>query len=190
VPSREATQAVSALFTALSAHAPAWLVDLHPAYGSILLEFDGRAVDHDAVERFVRGIDRAGAGAGEPVSVLVPVVYDGPDLADVAAHAGLSVDDVIARHSAPAYTVAFSGFMPGFAYLLGLDSALEVPRLAVPRRRVDAGAVAIAGKQAAIYPSPSPGGWRILGRTSLVLTPEWVRPGDIVRFIPAPGGSG
>src|SRR5690606_16896708 len=93
----------------------------------------------------------------------------GPDLAGVAAHAGLSESAAIARHSAPDYVVAMIGFLPGFPYLLGLDPALSIPRLATPRPEVPAGAVGIGGAQTGIYPQPSPGGWRLVGRTPLAL---------------------
>lgn len=92
------------------------------------------------------------------------VVYDGPDLDDVARATGLSVDDVIARHGAATYTVDTMGFAPGFAYLNGLDASLHLPRRATPRTRVPAGSLAIAGAQTAVYPFDSPGGWHLIGR--------------------------
>ena len=119
------------------------------------------------------------------------MVDDGPDLADVARLTGLAVDEVIARHAAAEYTVGWMGFSPGFGYLTGLDPALAaVPRLAEPRLRVPAGTVAIAGGLAAVYSSTSPGGWRLLGRTSAVLwdperdAPALLAPGTRVRFRP------
>jgi KipI family sensor histidine kinase inhibitor len=123
--------------------------------------------------------------------VEIPVVYDGPDLADVAEFAQLSIDEVIERHSGGLYTVGWLGFAPGFGYLTGLDQRLAgVPRLATPRLAVPAGSVAIAAGLAAVYPSQSPGGWRLLGRTT-VRTWDVDRepaalfaPGTRVRFIP------
>jgi KipI family sensor histidine kinase inhibitor len=112
----------------------------------------------------------------------------GPDLDAVAEHAGLSRDDVIARHAAAEYTVAMLGFAPGFPYLLGLDRALQVPRRPSPRTRVPAGSVAIGGAQTGIYPRELPGGWHLIGRTPLVLfdparePPCLLAPGDRVRF--------
>jgi KipI family sensor histidine kinase inhibitor len=92
------------------------------------------------------------------------VVYDGADLEDIARATGLTVADVITRHQAATYTVDTMGFAPGFAYLDGLDLSLELPRRATPRERVPAGSVAIAGRQTAVYPFDSPGGWHLVGR--------------------------
>lgn len=132
----------------------------------------------------------ASAGAG-PEVVVIPVVYDGEDLDSVAELAGMSVDDVIARHTGRELVVGWLGFAPGFAYLTGLDPALHLPRLATPRTSVPAGSVAIAGPYSAIYPTASPGGWRLLGRTTARIwdvdaePPSLFRPGTRVRFEPA-----
>jgi KipI family sensor histidine kinase inhibitor len=127
------------------------------------------------------------ARAPEP-AVEVSVQYDGADLDAVADLTGLSPREVVARHVASDYVVAFMGFAPGFGYLDGLDPALHVPRLATPRTRVDAGAVAIAGARTCVYPRPSPGGWRVLGHTRNVLfdaradSPSLLHAGLRVRF--------
>lgn len=117
---------------------------------------------------------------------ILPVVYDGADLEVVARATRLTVPEVIARHQAATYTVALMGFSPGFAYLDGLDAALELPRRASPRERVEAGSVAIAGRQTAVYPFASPGGWHLLGRVSTVRMFDERGPllalGDRVRF--------
>ena len=113
-----------------------------------------------------RQIEKLGAlgDTEEPVrDHLLRVRYDGADLDDVARATGLSRDDVIAAHVGATYTVETIGFAPGFAYLAGLDSRLELPRRATPRARVPAGSVAIAGTQSAVYPFDSPGGWHLLG---------------------------
>jgi len=139
------------------------------------------------------------SGSGRMVEI--PVQYgsgscedeDGPDLALVAAHTGLSVAEIIRRHSDAMYQVYCLGFQPGFAYLAGLDPVLATPRRDSPRVRTPAGSVAIGGNQTGIYPSHGPGGWQIIGRTSLVLfdpnrhSPALLQPGDSVRFVP--GGS-
>jgi KipI family sensor histidine kinase inhibitor len=120
----------------------------------------------------------------------IPVRYDGPDLAEVARLTGRPASEVIARHAAREYTVGWLGFSPGFGYLTGLDPVLEVPRLATPRLRVPAGSVAIAGGLSAVYPSESPGGWRLLGRTTTALwnagrePPALLASGMRVRFRP------
>ncbi|GAA2730376.1 5-oxoprolinase subunit PxpB [Actinocorallia aurantiaca] len=144
----------------------------------------------ELVERRLRSLEPGEAGPpGREVEV--PVVYDGADLAEVAELTGLTVDEVVARHSAAEYTVAYLGFSPGFGYLTGIDPVLRVPRRRTPRTSVPAGSVAIAGPYAAVYPSASPGGWRLLGRTDLVLwdvrrdPPSLLGPGDRVRFSPS-----
>jgi KipI family sensor histidine kinase inhibitor len=120
--------------------------------------------------------------------IVLDVGYDGPDLDAVAAEIGIAADEVVQRHTAVEYVVAFCGFAPGFAYLSGLDPRLHVPRLAEPRTRVPAGAVGIAGEFTGVYPRPSPGGWRLLGRTDAQLwnvdadPPALLPPGTRVRF--------
>jgi KipI family sensor histidine kinase inhibitor len=120
--------------------------------------------------------------------VRIPVRYDGPDLALAADTAGLSVPDLVELHSGAEYTVAFTGFAPGFGYLVGLPDALVQARLDHPRTSVPAGSVAIAGEFTGVYPRSSPGGWRLLGRTELELfdpnrePPALLVPGDRVRF--------
>jgi KipI family sensor histidine kinase inhibitor len=129
-------------------------------------------------------------GLKSPEPHEIPVRYDGPDLAAVAELTGLTVSEVIDVHAGAAYTVGWLGFSPGFGYLRGLDPALHVPRLAVPRIQVPEGSVAIAGPVTAVYPSASPGGWRLLGRTSVRLwdpdrdPPAVLAPGMRVRFRP------
>lgn len=126
-----------------------------------------------------------------PASRLVslPTTYDGADLALVAEHLALSVEEVVARHSSTEFTVAFCGFAPGFGYLTGLPWTL--PRLPTPRPRVPAGSVGLAGPYTGVYPSASPGGWLLVGRTSVPLfdpgasPPAVLAPGTRVRFVRA-----
>ena len=130
-------------------------------------------------------------------AVEIPAVYDGPDLGEVARLAGMTVGEVIEAHSQGDYTVAWLGFSPGFGYLTGLDRRLaSVPRLASPRPKVPAGSVAIAGGMTAVYPSASPGGWRLIGRTAVRMwdpdrdPPSLLAPGRRVRFRAAQAGLG
>lgn len=127
-------------------------------------------------------------GDGERPLHVVDVVYDGVDLDDVAALTAMSVEEVVRRHAAPTYTVAFLGFSRAFPYLVGLDPALVVPRLESPRPSVPAGSVAMGAGFTGIYPASTPGGWRLLGRSRVTLfdegrdPPGLLAPGDRVRF--------
>ncbi len=120
--------------------------------------------------------------------VRIPVIYDGEDLATVAEANNLSIEEVIKIHTAPTYKVFMMGFLPGFAYLGGLDARIATPRKATPRTKVAAGSVGIAGNQTGIYPSESPGGWQLIGRTEKQLyTPNLpeitlLKAGDYVQF--------
>lgn len=125
-----------------------------------------------------------------PTEHTIAVRYDGPDLAAVADATGLTPESVVAHHTAEAYRVEFLGFMPGFAYLVGLHSALVIPRRDTPRPRIPPGSVAIAGPYSAIYPGASPGGWHLIGTAVdfRALHPDrgaTLQPGDTVRFVEA-----
>lgn len=126
--------------------------------------------------------------ADDRVDVELDVVYDGPDLDEVARMTGLSADEVVAAHTATPVRVGFGGFAPGFAYLVGGDSRLHVPRRAEPRTRVPQGAVGLAGEFSGVYPRETPGGWQLIGRTDAVLwdvdrpLPALLVPGNWVRF--------
>ncbi|MGW7366892.1 5-oxoprolinase subunit PxpB, partial [Streptomyces sp. NPDC054841] len=123
--------------------------------------------------------------------IEIPVRYDGPDLAEVAALWGVADEDVAAIHSAAEFHVAFCGFAPGFGYLTGLGERFAVPRRATPRTAVPAGAVALAGPYTGVYPRSSPGGWQLIGTTDLTLwdparePAALLSPGARVRFVPA-----
>jgi KipI family sensor histidine kinase inhibitor len=162
-----------------------------PAARTVLVAFDPAAITPAELDTLIRQCQAApeAKAPGQPSeTVEIEVHYNGPDLASVAEQTGLSAAEVIRRHLAAEYTVQFCGFSPGFGYLSGLDPALWLPRLASPRAAVPAGSVAIAGEYSAVYPSSSPGGWRLLGRTEAVLfdlnrsPPALLRPGTTVRF--------
>ncbi|GAB2551061.1 5-oxoprolinase/urea amidolyase family protein [Leucobacter ruminantium] len=164
------------------------VVDIVPATCTVLVVCDGREAVHrvsDAVSGFEPDV-----AAGETVGreVTIDVVYDGDDLEAVGELTGLGAEGVVAAHTGAAWRAAFGGFAPGFAYLVGGDERLRVPRLDSPRTAVPAGSVAIAGEFSAVYPGESPGGWRLLGRTGERMwdesrdRPALVSPGDSVRF--------
>lgn len=168
-----------------------------PAYKSVLVPFDPDRLDPERAEARLADLARSLVGlstaAPDPRPVVeIQVRYGGaagPDLADVARRTGLRPEDVVALHQRPLYVVYLLGFSPGFAYLGALPRPLEVPRRDVPRTAVPAGSVAIAGRQTGIYPTTSPGGWNVIGRTDAVLwdprrdPPSLLAPGQRVRFV-------
>ena len=173
------------------------ILNLHPAYTSVLVDFDPRVRSHAEVEALVRErlASHADAPEAEPRRIEIPVRYGGeggPDLVDVARHAGLTEKRVVELHAAAEYLVYFVGFATCFPYLGGLPPELATPRLPAPRKHVPGGSVAIGGAQAGIYPVASPGGWRLIGRTHLKLfdrsasPPPLLRMGDRIRFVPVP----
>ncbi len=192
---------VLALTAALHADAEcsAVIAELVPAARTVLVEAqDG--VDLPALSASVSRVASATDGTATPATdgdeVVVPVRYDGPDLADVATVTGLSTADVIARHTGQPWRAAFGGFAPGFAYLVGGPPELEVPRRPESRTAVPAGSVALAGGYSAVYPAESPGGWQLIGTTDVTLwdvdrdPPALIRPGTLVRFVDVTAGSG
>ncbi|MFH8252185.1 5-oxoprolinase/urea amidolyase family protein [Microbacterium sp. B2969] len=184
---------VLALHAALTASRPTGVVDLVPAARTLLVHVDPRqtalAAARAWIERTARGVDAA-ARPGSQTHVELDAVYDGPDLAETAALLGLGVDELVARHSAAAWTVAFTGFAPGFGYLVSDDWRFDVPRLASPRTRVPAGAIGLAAGFTGAYPRETPGGWRLIATTRTVLfdpdaaSPALLAPGTEVRFRP------
>ena len=169
-----------------------WLVEVVPAYSSLAVLYNPALIDFESAKRAVEEVELT-SERFEGKLVEIPVVYGGeygPDLKFVAEYNGLTPDEVIEIHSRPVYRVYFLGFLPGFAYLGGMDDRIATPRLEKPRLKVPAGSVGIAGKQTGIYPLESPGGWRLIGRTPLRLfnpekePPTLLKPGDRVRFVP------
>jgi KipI family sensor histidine kinase inhibitor len=169
-----------------------------PAYGSLAVFFDRVAAEPEPLTQRLAQTAKAFEAQGAPPAHdrpirVIPVRYDGPDLAEVAERTGLVPLDVVRRHTEPVYDVYFLGFVPGFAYLGPVDPALVLPRRPTPRRRVPAGSVAIAGAQTGVYPLETPGGWHLIGHTDLVLfdperdPPNLLAAGDRVRFSPTDG---
>ena len=186
-------QRVCKLLRLLQQEPLAWVRNLQPAYCSLLVSFDPSQVEHREVEAALRRYEqRAGIMAlPEPRTVEIPVCYGaefGPDLDEVAATHKLSASRVIELHTSRTYRAYFLGFAPGFAYLGDLAPEIATPRLATPRKGVAAGSVGIAGAQTAVYPFATPGGWRLIGRTPLVMFRKDRMPmgliaiGDEVRF--------
>lgn len=178
-------------------HGERGILNLHPAFSTVLVDFDPRLRTHAAVENLVRErlSEASHLPASEPRKVEIPVRYGGefgPDLEDVARHHGLTPGRVVDLHSAAEYEVYFVGFSTCFPYLGGLPAELATPRLAAPRKLVPAGSIGIAGAQAGVYPLASPGGWRLIGRTPERLfdpaaePPALLRMGDRVRFVRSP----
>ena len=182
-----------ALADAVRARCGATIRDAVVGYCSLTVYFDPRAVDADALESQVRELadDMPISAASQGALIDVPVCYGGefgPDLPDVAAFAGVSSDEVIALHSGATYRVYVIGFVPGFPYMAAVDPRIAAPRRAIPRTRVPAGSVAVAAGQTGIYPTETPGGWHLIGRTRVKpydasrREPFLFRPGDRVRF--------
>ncbi|KML54357.1 allophanate hydrolase [Burkholderia cepacia] len=179
---------------AVAEAARAWpdVIDVVPGMNNLTIVFDPLAATAASLTPALRDAwETADVEHADGRDVEIPVEYGGaagPDLPAVAAHTGLSADEVVARHVAGEYVVFFVGFQPGFAYLGGLDASLHTPRRAAPRLEVPAGSVGIGGAQTGIYPATSPGGWQLIGRTSRVLfdparpQPTLLLPGDRVRF--------
>lgn len=144
----------------------------------------------ERVRRLAGDLDRSSTGASGPV-IEIPVRYDGPDLDEVATVTGLSAQEVVSAHTRTPWRIGFGGFAPGFAYLVGGDPRLAVPRRPSPRTAVPVGAVGLAGEFSGIYPRSSPGGWQLIGTTDAVLwdadrdPPALLRPGGTVSFVAA-----
>jgi KipI family sensor histidine kinase inhibitor len=149
------------------------VVDIVPASRTVLLKLDAgryQGVTRQRVRKLRVASEPSGApGSERRADVTIDVVYDGPDLAEVASHTGLTTAQVIHAHTATLWRVGFSGFAPGFAYLVDGDPRLRVPRRSEPRTSVPSGSVALAGEFSAIYPRQSPGGWQLIGHTDAVL---------------------
>ena len=182
-----------ALLASLRAEPIAGIEELVPAARTLLITFRPAAISADELARQVgaRSLDARETRIERRIEI--PVRYDGEDLAEVAGLLGITPDEVVRRHTGSDYTVAFTGFAPGFAYLSGGHPSLSVPRRKVPRTRIPAGAVGLAGSFSGVYPQASPGGWQIIGVTDTPMwdlsrdTPALLQPGDAVRFVDVTG---
>jgi KipI family sensor histidine kinase inhibitor len=167
------TAEVLAWTAALRAAGLPGVVDIVPASRTVLLKLDAaryQAVTRQRVRKLrVTPRPQSAVPSERSADVVIDVVYDGPDLAEVASHTGLTTAQVIHAHTASLWRVGFSGFAPGFAYLVDGDARLRVPRQSEPRTSVPSGSVALAGEFSAIYPRQSPGGWQLIGHTDAVL---------------------
>jgi TIGR00370 family protein len=171
------------------------IVELVPTYCSLLINYDVLKIDYNTlVEKLKTFLNNdLETAEGEEVTLIeIPTLYNdevGPDLSYVAEHNKLSKEEVIKIHTGTDYLVYMLGFMPGFTYLGGMSEKIATPRLESPRLQIYPGSVGIAGKQTGMYPSMSPGGWRIIGRTPLKLynpdsdTPVYISSGDYVRYV-------
>jgi KipI family sensor histidine kinase inhibitor len=185
--------AVAALHAELERSPLPGQIEVVPAARTVLVRLDRPPAETDRAR--LRGLcpDGSAAPATGPL-VELPVVFDGPDLTEVAELTGRATETLVRELLEVEFTVAFGGFAPGFGYLTGLPEHLHVPRRATPRTRVPAGAVGLAGPFAGAYPQPSPGGWQLVGRTGAVLfdvdrePPALLRPGVRVRFRAAADG--
>ena len=180
-----ANERVLKLLRSLEKKPPKWLRNVQPAYCSLLVTFDAWQVAHEEVVGALREYEARSEKmrATKRKTVKIPVCYDeefGPDLREVAALRGMTPERVIQLHCSPIYHAYFLGFAPGFAYLGDLPEALATPRRESPRRRVSAGSVGIAGKQTAVYPFATPGGWRLLGRTPTKMFRAGRIPGPLI----------
>lgn len=166
--------------------------DAVPAEGAIYVQVDPLSgITPSSISKALEA--KSARASAQPRVHEIPVCYGGqhgPDLDDVARQAGMAEREVVELHASAEFTVKFLGFAPGFGYLGGLPDRLQVPRLASPRTRVEAGSVGIAGPYSGVYGLAGPGGWRIIGRTRTVMfgverdDPALLRAGDVVRFRP------
>lgn len=195
VPGHETIDLVRRATEAVEAASLPSRVELVSSYAALTVLYSPLEATYGQMEQAVRAALCEAAGRpSAPVRLFeVPVCYGGvfgPDLEDVARLAGMGPDDVVQAHCKALYRIDMLGFLPGFAYLSGLDPRLTTPRLSVPRTRIPAGSVGIGGSQTGVYPLDSPGGWRLVGRTPALLydprrsDPVPFHPGDLMRFVP------
>lgn len=196
VISETVNREVVAVLDALSSAKIVGIRELVPAYTSVCVHYDPLALPYEKLLEHLDAmkIDANCVQESQKPVVKIPVCYGGeygPDLSFVAAHNGLTPEAVIRRHSQGTYLVYMLGFLPGFAYMGGMDESIACPRLTSPRTKIPAGSVGIAGSQTGVYPLSSPGGWQLIGRTPVkmfAMEGETARfalsAGDRVQFVP------
>ena len=194
--SKEINAQIRAFNILLKESGIAGIVETIPTYRSLLIQDDPGVISYKSLEgKLKKLLARLDSVEIPPSEVLeVPVLYGGeemgPDLKFVAENAKMSEEEVIKLHSEPEYLIYMLGFTPGFTYLGGLNDAIETPRLKTPRVKIPAGSVGIAGKQTGVYPSDSPGGWQLIGRTPLKMydadreKPILPEAGQYIKFVP------
>jgi len=182
----DGTAAPAAWAEALAAMDVPGVEEIVPAETSVVVRCtSGR---HEAIGPVIDMVVPADASVEPERPLTIDVVYDGPDIAELAYASQVSIDDVVRLHATGTYEVAFCGFSPGFGYLRGVDRRLHVPRRDTPRMSVPAGSVGVAAGYTCVYPSASPGGWYLIGHTTTSLwdverdPPALLRPGRTVRF--------
>ena len=194
--SEETNRKVVSLMRALAEAAIPGLRELVPSYSAVCVHYDPEQISYEQLLERLNDLEikELSSESASQKIVEIPVCYGGeygPDLAFVAEHNGLSPEEVIAIHSGGTYLVYMLGFLPGFAYMGGMDERIATPRLTSPRARIPAGSVGIAGGQTGIYPLASPGGWQLIGRTPVKMfamegeTGKFaLSAGDRVKFVP------
>ena len=178
-----------ALLASLQRHPPHGVEELVPAARTILVEYRASATRAETLVQDIAARSLTQRAERSDTLIEIPVHYNGEDLAEVAQILGITADEVVQRHTGSEYTVAFTGFAPGFAYLSGGHPSLNVPRRSTPRTRLPAGSVGLAGTFSGVYPQASPGGWQIIGTTPVAMwditraQPALLQPGYRVRFV-------
>lgn len=188
-------QKISATVQLLKAQQTPGVIDIIPAFCSLLINYDPRVISYGEMKKRMEDILKIDvkAGASRKKVYEIPVCYGGkygPDIETIAENAGLSIEEVIEIHSSCDYLIYMLGFLPGFCYLGGLDERIHTPRLANPRIKINAGSVGIGGSQTGIYPLDSPGGWQLMGMTPVKTydpnreIPILVEAGSYIHFFP------
>lgn len=192
--STEINQRITSTVQLIRAQRIEGIVDMIPAFVSLLINYNPLVISYDALKKRLEKILQVETKASETVKRVfeIPVCYGGeygPDLKNIADHAGLSEEEVISIHTSCDYLIYMLGFLPGFCYLGGLDERIHTPRLDTPRLKIPAGSVGIGGSQTGIYPMDSPGGWQLMGKTPVKTydpqreTPILVQAGEYIRFV-------